>query len=36
MKKYQIIRGLIEVDAVESLMRVEQEGWLNAPKSVMK
>ena len=32
MKKYQIIRGLIEVDAVESLMRVEQEGWLNAPK----
>ncbi|MDE6916174.1 MAG: leucine-rich repeat domain-containing protein [Lachnospiraceae bacterium] len=31
MKKYQIIRDLIDEDATESLARTEREGWLAAP-----
>ncbi|MDE6054783.1 MAG: hypothetical protein K2G55_13720, partial [Lachnospiraceae bacterium] len=32
MKKYQIIRDLIDADAAESLPVIEQEGWLKLPK----
>lgn len=32
MKKYQIIRGLIEIDAAEVLPVVERENWITTPK----
>ncbi len=32
MKKYQIIRGLIEIDAAEALPVVEREKWIVTPK----
>ncbi len=32
MKKYQIIRGLIEIDAAAVLPVVERENWLTTPK----
>lgn len=32
MNKYQMIRGLIDDDALEALSVVEREGWLSAPK----
>ncbi len=32
IKKYQLIRSLIEENATGALMRIEQEGWLNVPK----
>lgn len=32
MKKYQIIQGLIEIDAAESLPVIERMNWLTTPK----
>ena len=32
MKKYQIIRGLIEIDAAEVLPVIERENWIATPK----
>ena len=32
VKKYQIIRGLIELDAAEVLPVIERENWLTTPK----
>ncbi|MDE7477920.1 MAG: leucine-rich repeat domain-containing protein [Lachnospiraceae bacterium] len=32
MKKYQIIRGLIDIEAVDALEVIEREHWLTMPK----
>jgi len=32
MKKYQIIRGLIKINAVDALSVIEQKNWLAVPK----
>jgi len=32
MKKYQMIRGLIDENALDALTVIEKEGWLAAPK----